>query len=130
MGKRFVFLLGCFAVIAFGRFLTLWVTRPVDRITRAEFENIRPGMTVEEVEKILGKPTENDAEAPIIMFEGVPMSFASPDLFPPEKLRQWIGKDHAILAELDDQGRVSDMYFGHTNRPPDFLAKLRRWLRL
>lgn len=110
MSKRFLLVVGLLAAVVLGSYVALWLTRPMDRITRAEFENIRPGMAVEEVETILGKPTENDAEAPIIMFEGGPMSFASPDRFPPEKLRQWIGKEHAILVELDDQGRVSDKY--------------------
>lgn len=128
--RRLFVVLDCVFAFLLAGYLALWVILPVDRIKREEFIKIRPGMTVEEVEEILGTPTGNDPDNLIIMFEGGPKSFASPDRFPPNKLRQWVGRDHAILVELDEQGRVSDRYFGHTNRPEGFFAKLRRWFRL
>jgi hypothetical protein len=60
------------------------------------------------------------------MFEGVPESFVDPDAFPADRRRQWVGKEHAILVELDERGRVSGRYFGHVNRPEGLFAKLLR----
>jgi hypothetical protein len=70
-----------------------------------------------EVEAVLGRPTTTGAPRAIIMFEGVPESFADPVTFPAEKRRQWVGRENAILVELDHSGRVSGRYFGHVNQP-------------
>jgi hypothetical protein len=87
-------------------------------------------MTVEEVDKILGQPTRHDSRGPSIMFEGVPESFVEPERFPPNKRRQWLGKENAILVELDEHDRVSGKYFGYVDWPEGFVTKLRRWLGL
>jgi hypothetical protein len=60
------------------------------------------------------------------MFEGVPESFVDPGAFPPGRRRQWVGKDHAILVELDERGRVSGSYFGQLNQPEGLLDRLLR----
>jgi hypothetical protein len=99
-------------------------------VTRPQYERIAVGMGLEEVEAILGRPTGDDPEGPIIMFEGVPESFVDPDSFPPDQRRQWVGNEHAILIELDERGRVAGKYFGHVDRPEGFFAQLLRRLGL
>jgi hypothetical protein len=108
----------------------LWLTWPVDRVNREAFERIRPGMTEAQVEEVLGRPSTSGPPEVIIMFEGVPESFVDPVTFPPERRRQWVGRDHAILVELDGQGQVSGRYFGHVNRPEGFMRSLLRRLGL
>jgi hypothetical protein len=130
MRKRSLLLLGCLVAGLLTSSWALWLTRSADRIKREEFERIRPGMTVQAVEEVLGKPTGNVSNDTIIMFEGMPESFADPERFPPEKRRQWVGKENAVLVELDEHGRVSGRYFGHVNWPEGFFAKLRRRLGL
>ena len=64
------------------------------------------------------------------MFEGVPESFVEPERLPLDKRRQWLGKENAILVELDQHDRVSGKYFGYVDWPEGFVMKLRRWLGL
>jgi hypothetical protein len=108
----------------------LWLTLPVDCVTREAFARIPLGMTAGEVEEVLGRPPTSGSPEAIICFEGVPESFADPGAFPAEKVRQWVGRDHAILVELDERDRVSGRYFGHVNRPERWFESLLRRLGL
>jgi hypothetical protein len=129
MRKRVMVPLSCCVVLLLGC-LTLWLTWPVDRITRQQFVNIQLGMTEAEVVNVLGRPTGDAPKNVIIMFESVPESFMDPDSFPLNSRRQWVGTDHAILVELDEHGQVSSKHFGHVNAPESMFARICRRLGL
>src|SRR5262245_51350584 len=126
MQRRSVQLLASLVAIAVLLCWALWLLSPVDRVNRESFARISLGMTEAEVEEVLGRPNANGAADAIIMFEGVPESFADPVAFPAERLRQWASREHAILVEFDERGQVTGRYFGHVNPPEGLLRKLRR----
>ena len=99
--------------------LLLW---PQSAITRDNAAQIRPGMTVSEVEEILGGPARDEAPewAPMRqMFQSV-----RPDL-------EWSSDQVSVRVYLEADGRVKESRA--IPAPPgsrDIVARLRRWLRL
>jgi hypothetical protein len=128
--RRLFLLLGCLVAAAVVSWVALWLIVPPDRVNREAFGRVRLGMTEAEVEEVLGRPAAEGAPGAVVMFEGVPESFVDPDSFPAGRRRQWLGREHAILVEWDERGRVSGRYFGHVNQPEGVLGRLLRLVGL
>ena len=133
-------------VLGFGTPLWLW---PRDRITPASWKEIRIGMTVAEVESILGRPgmayddfeDHLDALAKNDKFP-VPdhIRFAEPEEGEwkwidegknkvPNNTKYWIGQRGRMVIQLSPSGQVIGKYFhGWRSPDPSFPERLRDWL--
>jgi SmpA / OmlA family len=132
MRKRSVLVLVCLVTVAVACFWALWLAWPEEWIKREQLGRIRPGMTVEDVETILGKPTGSYPNDVAIMIVGVPESSGDFDrLFMDPGGRQWVGKETAIVVAFDERARVTATYFGYLSRQQEgFLTIVRRWFGL
>jgi hypothetical protein len=109
--SRGVYLLGVGIVLVAGAFLLtdrlLW--RP--GVTEANVRRIRPGMTVQQVEGLLGGP----ARYPVSQNDGWDRSWAG----------LWFGPDGVADVYFDQHGRVEDGKFvWNQPRPPGPLDRL------
>lgn len=128
MRKRLLFTLGPLALVLLGGYALLWWTAP--RVSRANFGRIEVGMTLAEVEALLGPPGMY-ATGPLVDREGQrPFSvFIDYGPRPGGARKLWVGDHGAVWVNLDDAGRVAGTQVLGLRReaePP--LVKLRRWL--
>jgi hypothetical protein len=92
------------------------ILRPGEAITPANAKYIQPGMTVAEVEELLGGAARNESNLPDD-FPG--NDFVEDNLgFGKEDNRRWISKRYVVIVSFDASGHVrkSDV-FGVGNRP-------------
>lgn len=132
-------LLALFAVVML-LVLGVWLhwTKPFSAITRENAAKIKDGMTLAEVEAILGGPPRDETTGPVIREE--PPEFAPPDArgrsfrITIVNLRQhleWHSDQVRIWVHFDSHGRVTDFTHFPTHRAEESpLALLRRWLHL
>jgi hypothetical protein len=115
-------MLACLAAAAcLGLAAFLWLSRPNDRITFVAFEAIQPGMSLPEVEGVLGCPPGRYAEPRLCL------------LGPPDPhVKEWWGARALLFVHFGNDGRVVRKYLldvhGKPYRP-DLLDRLRvrRW---
>jgi hypothetical protein len=127
--SRRVYLLGiALALVALGLVLTdalLW--RP--EATETNLRRIRPGMTLREVEAILGGPADRTYD-----IRRFPRHMREMYYRPGEKwTRGWAGSHGEAIVNFDDEDRVSSTCWDEVeNTDPDStpspLARLRTWL--
>jgi hypothetical protein len=111
---RRVYLLGLgLALVALALAVTDWALSLQPGVTKANAKRIRPGMTLRQVEAILGGPGT-------FLGKEHPRS--------PENHVLWESVDAWALVGFDQRGRVmSAICFPQEQRPPP-LARLRAWL--
>jgi hypothetical protein len=63
MKRRWLLWLGCFPFVVCFALLGLQLLPPVPGVTLGNYERIQVGMTQQEVETILGRPADRDADA-------------------------------------------------------------------
>ena len=114
----------------------LW-PRPT-AITRGHAAKIQKGMTLADVEELLGGPARNESDMPDNFIndafvnadtDEMKMAHLRPGARPYEDKR-WASPGFVVLVDFDDSGRV----IRHSNCSfevdKSLLDKLRRWLRL
>jgi hypothetical protein len=123
MRKRLL-LLGCGGLGLFAAYLALAVTaRPADAITWENFERIKPGMTKEEVGKLLGPPTHSMGGR----MPGGPLWF---------EWVSWRGRDGTITLTFSGEDPFSDLPYLLTEKEfserekTGVLDRLRGWVRI
>jgi hypothetical protein len=121
--------LGAVALLAGGLFAWLGLPRP--GVTRANYERIQEGMTLPEVESILGGPPGNYSRLPDNEAGLWAIDFADPELGPQyfRGREAWVGGELAVAVWLNDQGRVRRKAAFDVPEPT-FLDRLRRLLHL
>src|SRR5262245_20090108 len=137
MRNRLAILLGLVVVILGAGYLTLWLTTPKQHVTREAFDRIQNGMTLAEVEAIIGLPQGNYATGPTWVV-------ASPTATTPGVYRvklgynprdarwcQWTDDYGMIRVHFDEQGKADAKEFDHCcPMNPRFLDRLRKLLGL
>jgi hypothetical protein len=111
--KRKWALLAVLVVIAVASLCAHWIMRSQPGITWTNYERIELGMSLEEVETILGR---SYVYQPI----GDPTRDGGPGFW-------WQGDDLSIIIAVDNDHRVTGTYYEKLSSP-SFLSKLRRWL--
>jgi hypothetical protein len=121
--------LGAVALVACGLFAWLLLPRP--GVTRANYERIQEGMTLPEVEGILGGLPGNYSRFPDNEASLWALDWADPELslhyF--RGREAWVGDELAVAVWFNDQGRVRRKAAFEVPEPT-FLDRLRRLLRL
>jgi hypothetical protein len=120
--------------------LAAWVLWPRTAITRENAAKIQPGMTLAEVEAILGGPARDEAMGPLVLDQNGARPDAEAMLdelhfvlgrlgSPP--LLQWQSNQVAIVLQFDAAGRVTECHTLPLCRGDESpLDRLRRWLGL
>src|SRR4051812_8749026 len=78
-----------------------WLTRPTPRVTEESFAEIQPGMTIEQVEAIIGGPPGNYSGRPAqgaYPLGCVPMEWDHCQFGPGPSGVEWVGPDMAIAV--------------------------------
>jgi hypothetical protein len=122
--SRRVYLLGVgLALVALALALTDWALTPGTGPTEANARRIRPGMTLEEVEALLGGPA--GLEYPLVEWSG-----RTPKRWQVERWgREWTGTAGRVVVSFGRDDRVEDSEFCPASpAPPGFLTRLRAWL--
>ena len=117
------------SLLGFGVVLYLW---PRDRITAESWQNIRVGMTEEEVAEMLGGPgrTAKEAHAEYTRLEKE-LGRASFEIegVVGEREKVWIGRRGIIVIELDEDNHVRWKVFrGGRWANAGIIDRLRDWL--
>ncbi len=116
----------------------VWLLWPHTAITRANAAKVQPGMTLAEVEAILGGPARDDTTGPVVCEE--PPEFAPPDaqgrryritFVDMRPLLRWHSDEVQVRIHFDDDGRVTDCHSFLMRRAEEtLLDRVRRWLGL
>jgi hypothetical protein len=149
MTRRRLFLVAAFAVLVLVG-IAAWVLWPTaTTITRASFAQIHLGMTLEEVETVLGGPARDESTMPWVIDGPVPAKLGEPNHLTVGRhvasiavytkvgrhifsRKQWNSGRLDILVDFDETERVSAKHIIRL-KPADegeVLSTLRRWLRL
>ena len=122
--KRLLLVLACLTVMIFTGYAAVRLTAPRPNLISENIGRIEHGMTVQEVEKILGAPAGNysslrDAEA-----ADLPQCYDKPG----DKI--WVDDQMWLGVRFDETGKVTtyDYYRHRRNQDKTFLDHLRRWL--
>jgi hypothetical protein len=116
------------SLLGFGTALLLW---PRDRITADSWKQIRLGMTVKEVENMLGEPGSRHVDIWRDLAKEPGNWFAEPNPFIFDGTRNltWIGRNGFIDIRYDERRQVIGKYFGEfPSTRPSFIDRLRDWL--
>lgn len=141
MTRRRGFLLLAMVAVAVVLAVGSWLLRPRSAITPENAAKIQRGMTLTEVEKLLGGPRRNESTGPLAgdyslltRLHGVgaaTLDFDGNWTFDVTQNNQWVNNSLAILVLLDAEGRVEwhESYPVHRVQEP-ILDMIRRWLGL
>jgi hypothetical protein len=134
MRKRLVVFLALAALILGADYLTLWLTTPKKHVTRAAFDRIQEGMTLAEVEGLIGLPPGDHRTRPTRIVWGVrgPIIFLEPATQGRKYTSmEWIGDYGMICVWLDSEEKVVERAFTEL-RPdePSLLDRLRKLMGL
>jgi len=111
--------LGLPFLLAIGAFMS-YLIRPGAHIDRAHYEQIKPGMTLAEVEAIIGAPPGKhggyDLNAYFWSWELTPDGGIKfyPGFNARDRMAVWAGRKVAIAVNLDTRDRVVDAVLGDT----------------
>ena len=108
---------GGFVLLVTASLLASYLCSPVDPVNPDNMERIVPGMTLQEVAEILGRP---DDTASLLFGVGVNSDAGL-------GARIWLGKEHVLRVDLDSEGRVAGRRVYPQDRPGLFQRVL-SWL--
>jgi hypothetical protein len=106
----------------------IWLASSQPRIDSETFEQIQPGMTLMQVETLVGRPPGNYTHGQVKIIHDAGLEGSS------DYYKEWIGEKIAIMVRLDQEGTVSKKecvptwHLTRGNRT--VLERLRLWLRL
>jgi hypothetical protein len=127
--RRLLLVVGAVALLVTGLALFLWLMGPTPGVTWENFHRLREGMSVIDVQALLGQPYET--------FEWPEGSCPKELLHQAKTDRCWRSEEVAICLVFDDSSRLT---FGRADRPKgpgpaeylssdeNFLDLIRRWL--
>jgi hypothetical protein len=121
------------ALLLFG--VGAWLLYPRSAITRANAEKIREGMTLAEVEAILGGPPRDDSTG-LLTGDNNPDGTGStiwiwPAPMPNSPALEWVSDHVAVRVHFDDAGRAESVSRIPLCRAEEgLLDRFRRWLGL
>jgi hypothetical protein len=122
--RRILFglLLASAALACFGGWL--WMASG-PRVTRARFEQVKKGMSREEVIHIVGGPPGDYSDG-----RAIPLFVLR--FYHVKDYEQWLCDDGHLLVLFDDTGTATDVLLFHVSeaRPPTLTEKIRSWLGL
>jgi hypothetical protein len=119
MKKRLPLLLGGAAcLLVAGYFLHAWLTKT--SINRDTFERIEEGMTLKEVEELIGLPPGEYEKSVIYWLE--------PDFGMRGECKSWSSDDGAITVWVSPEGKVTHKDFYEPLLRENTLDMLRRWV--
>jgi len=137
MTKRFLLKTGLVALVAVAAFVGyLWWTVPSSGINRAIANRIRVGMTLKEVEAVIGLPADDHRTKET----GIPESAVAPATDADElvkivakagnslRIEEWLGDEGAIIVAVDSDEQVFRSVWVPFS--DSFLDKVRSWLHL
>jgi hypothetical protein len=117
MRRRILISASIIALLAASLFLGGWLLQPKPRIDIATFQQIRIGMTLPEVEAIIGAPPGDYGVGKGVLFDlGLDMD---PREIDTRVRKDWLAKDEAISIWLDEQGTVQRMLMPSVHRDYD-----------
>jgi hypothetical protein len=134
--RRLVWCAICFALVAIA-----WLLWPSDPITESTYHKLLLGMTLGEVEEVVGMPARDVNEAARIatekrrlqwiridrvMHEGNDFTREVPDL---SRIKAWQSHLSVLTVQLGDDGRVIGKHFEERHRMSVF-AEIRTWFGL
>jgi hypothetical protein len=135
--RRFLFLSLAAAVVALA--IGVWLLWPRTAITWENYERIQIGMTLAEVEVILGGPARDESTGPLVP-ASPDVDDSQVDLFPVSynwrvlvrsRPMCWTSDRLMARVDFDDAGRVAGMDHLAVRRADEgILDRLRRWLGL
>jgi hypothetical protein len=101
----------------------IWQALSQPRIDAERFEQILPGMTLTQIEKLIGGPPGDYTDGQVSIthggLEGSSVVY-----------KDWVGDEIGIAVRLDGEGKIIEKQSFPTGVRRPFLEKLRRWLRL
>lgn len=106
--------------------LTAWLLQPWTAITQENAAKITEGMTLADVEEILGGPARNES--------GMPDNFIN-DAFvmrgvQPFTEKRWASSGRIVIVHFDDSWRVTRHTTGDFAVDRSLFDKIRRWFRV
>jgi hypothetical protein len=115
--SRRVYLLGVgLALVALGLAFTDWALSLRPGVTEANVKRIRPGMSLEEVERIFGRAADSKLACPF------------GDMFVPcDWYRNWYEIGGEARLVFDAQNRVISAEFERNSENPGLLSRVRAW---
>jgi hypothetical protein len=129
MKRRFVVCIVGFAVLMTGVMTAHWfATRPVHRINESTVKQIKEGMTLAEVETILGVPAGDYSTRKVLFLgPGTPPYRGWFYINPPQI---WTSNEASVLVHFEDDCVVAVFERDKFELDETWLTKLRRWARL
>jgi hypothetical protein len=125
MRKRLRVVTGLSAALGVSAFVVVWLVLPRDRISESNCEQIREGMTLPEVEAVLGGPagayTSDGKDWSMGMLKGGLRQIG-------HTVQAWVGDDGGIRIHFDRAERVAAAQW--CPRRVTFFARVRAWVRL
>ncbi len=124
-------------VLLFVAYLVLVPRGPSCHITHAAYERIRPGMSVDEAQAVIGLPpgdyrtdASSQQHAPADESETVPgLAYAQGD--PGPDPADWMSDQGCIWLEVDPKRGVVAKHYGTMREAkPTLVERIRDWLRL
>jgi hypothetical protein len=140
MNRRRRLLLLTIAAVVVVLVIAVWLVWPgPSAITRENAARIKEGMTLAEVEAILGGPARDETTGPVERED--PPEFAPPDARGirwritiadmRSSLQRWESDQARVWVHFDAEGRVTDcQHFSMRRANEGPIDMLRRWLRL
>jgi hypothetical protein len=108
------------AVLAVGA-LVLWPRAP-SRVTRENFRRIQPGMTLSEVESVLG-PEGDYRTGPPVAESGPDVELWRPTCTP----HCWAGDEGILVVVIDETGHTEEAFVWPTERKAQGFADTLLW---
>jgi hypothetical protein len=132
MSRRRRILLLALPVVLMLTPVAVWLLlAPGTAITRANADRIHPGMTLADVEAILGGPARDETTGAVAVDRPGPLVFTAPM---GRMIYSWQSDEVTIGVQVDNDDRVIERTSVHVHRvwtgPLDMLYMVRRWLRL
>jgi hypothetical protein len=115
---RFLFLSIAAIAVAVG----IWTLWPRSAITLQNMKRIKAGMTLAEVEQILGGPARDESSGATAFVQTAPGPSRGFD-----DSRRWIGQEHGVTVWFANQ-QVISLNIGIVVWPESVLDIFRRWL--
>jgi hypothetical protein len=140
VSRRRRLLLIALTVVALASLGTIWLLQRQSQsaITCENAAKIKEGMTLAEVQLLLGGPARDETTGPVIREE--PPEFAPPDargrrfritILELRPHLEWLSDQARVWVHIDADGRVTECTYFPTRRAEEsLLDRFRRWLRL